>query len=95
MSLETTNMTTNKSIAQVKALLDPASIAIVGASDRNGSWAKRVFRVLKRGGYKGAIYPVNPRVGLTLGSYSGDRARRRPRRSRGRVARRDGAFAMR
>ncbi len=54
-------MTQNDSIAQVKALLDPASIAIIGASDRNGSWAKRVYRTLKRGGYKGAIYPVNPR----------------------------------
>ena len=55
-------MTNTSSVAQVKALLDPASIAIVGASDRNGSWAKRVFRVLKRGGYTGTIYPVNPRV---------------------------------
>jgi len=55
-------MTQTSSISQVKALLNPASIAIVGASDRNGSWAKRVFRVLKRGGYKGTIYPVNPRV---------------------------------
>jgi predicted CoA-binding protein len=58
---EILNMTQNDSIAQVKALLDPASIAIIGASDRNGSWAKRVYRTLKRGGYKGAIYPVNPR----------------------------------
>ena len=44
-------MKQNSSVAQVTALLDPASIAIVGASDRTGSWAKRVFRVLKRGGY--------------------------------------------
>ena len=54
-------MTKTSSVAQVKALLDPASIAIIGASDRNGSWAKRVYRTLKRGGYKGTIYPVNPR----------------------------------
>ncbi len=55
-------MTQTNSIAQVTALLDPASIAIIGASDRNGSWAKRVYRTLKRGGYKGTIYPVNPRA---------------------------------
>ena len=54
-------MTQKNSIAQVKALLDPRTIAIVGASDRNGSWARRVYRTLKRVGYKGAIYPVNPR----------------------------------
>lgn len=47
-------------------LLRPRSVAIVGASkrvDTVGSWA---FINLQKGGYKGRIYPVNPRY-KTLG----------------------------
>ena len=42
-------------------LLDPASIAIVGASER-GKWATQIFRNLREFGYPGKIYPVNPRL---------------------------------
>src|SRR5438552_857067 len=50
-----------KGAAGVEALLHPRSIAIVGASDRPGSWARGVWGALRRHGFEGAIYPVNPR----------------------------------
>lgn len=46
---------------KVEALLTPKNVVIVGASDRPGSWAMRLWRNLGRYGYPGAIYPVNPR----------------------------------
>jgi acyl-CoA synthetase (NDP forming) len=48
-------------------LLDPASIAIVGASER-GKWATQIFRNLRDFGYPGKVYPVNPRLGRVWGS---------------------------
>jgi acetate---CoA ligase (ADP-forming) len=40
--------------------LDPASIAIIGASDNPHKVGGRPLLYLKRYGYRGAIYPVNP-----------------------------------
>ena len=45
----------------VSALLSPRNVAIVGASDRPGSWAARVWRNLNRYDFPGAIYPINPK----------------------------------
>jgi len=44
----------------LKALLDPSSVAIVGASPRPGALGSRVLDNLLRTGFKGAIYPVHP-----------------------------------
>ncbi|MDJ0710875.1 MAG: acetate--CoA ligase family protein [Woeseiaceae bacterium] len=41
-------------------LLRPRSVAIVGASARANSVGEWILRNLLRGGFKGAIYPVNP-----------------------------------
>lgn len=49
-----------RSRALVAALMAPRNVVIVGASDRPGSWAARLHRNLRRYGYPGAIYPVNP-----------------------------------
>ena len=51
----------------VRHLLDPRNVAIVGASDRPGNWATGVWQALARGGYGGAIYPVNPRNATVWG----------------------------
>jgi acyl-CoA synthetase (NDP forming) len=48
-------------LAGVRALLSPRNIAIVGASDRPGTWSQRVWQSLRRVGFPGPIYPVNPR----------------------------------
>jgi acyl-CoA synthetase (NDP forming) len=42
-------------------LFNPASIAIVGASER-AKWPTQIFRNLRDFGYPGEIYPVNPRL---------------------------------
>ena len=44
----------------IDALLNPRNVALVGASDRDGHWSKRVFDNLRRFGFAGAVYPVNP-----------------------------------
>jgi acyl-CoA synthetase (NDP forming) len=47
--------------AKVAALLNPRNVVIVGASDAPGSWALRAFQNLRRYGFPGPVYPVNPR----------------------------------
>jgi acyl-CoA synthetase (NDP forming) len=51
----------HKGASGVAALLSPRNVAIVGASDRPGSWSITVNNSLKRTGFKGPVYPVNPR----------------------------------
>ena len=46
--------------AKVHALLNPRNVVILGATDRPGNWAQRVWRNLKRYGFQGPIYPYNP-----------------------------------
>ncbi len=41
-------------------LLRPASIALLGASERPGSVGFEAWQNLTRGGFSGALYPVNP-----------------------------------
>jgi acetate---CoA ligase (ADP-forming) len=45
----------------LKALFDPKSIAIVGASPDNQKIGGRPLSYLQRYGYEGAIYPINPK----------------------------------
>jgi acetyltransferase len=46
--------------AKVGALLNPRNVVILGATDRPGNWAQRVWRNLRRYGFEGPIYPFNP-----------------------------------
>ena len=46
--------------AKAEALLYPRNVVIVGASDRPGNWAQRVWRNLRRYDFAGPIYPYNP-----------------------------------
>src|SRR5262245_2067469 len=54
-------LTQDQKLEGVRALLNPKSVAIVGASDRPGNWSMRVFQTLRRFAFAGPIYPVNPR----------------------------------
>jgi acyl-CoA synthetase (NDP forming) len=54
-------LTQDQKLEGVRALLNPKSVAIVGASDRPGNWSMRVFQTLRRFDFAGPIYPVNPR----------------------------------
>ena len=46
--------------ATLKQLLDPASIAIVGASDNPDKIGGRPIHYMRRHGYAGRLFPINP-----------------------------------
>jgi acyl-CoA synthetase (NDP forming) len=48
-------------VAALRPLLEARSVAIVGASARPGSFGSALVREITRGGFAGAVYPVNPR----------------------------------
>jgi len=50
-----------------QALFSPRSIAIIGASDDPAKTSGRPVLFLRRAGYPGAVYPVNPRRDTVLG----------------------------
>ena len=50
----------------LKALLKPDSIAVVGASEKPGP-GRQVIENLQQLGYRGEIYPVNPKYDSVLG----------------------------
>ncbi|MES2116066.1 MAG: bifunctional acetate--CoA ligase family protein/GNAT family N-acetyltransferase [Pseudomonadota bacterium] len=49
------------SIKHLKHLFAPASVAVIGASDKPQRIGTRVLANLAEGGYGGALWPVNPR----------------------------------
>ncbi|MDP2104430.1 MAG: hypothetical protein Q8J76_00435, partial [Desulfobulbaceae bacterium] len=49
----------DNSLDRVRAIFEPGSVAVVGASQRKGSVGLAVFRNLLEGGFSGVIYPVN------------------------------------
>lgn len=46
--------------AAVRALLHPASVAVIGASRRRGTVGGELFHNLLNSGFTGPVYPVNP-----------------------------------
>ena len=51
------------SVYRLSQLLSPRSVALVGASPREGSLGHAILRNLKAGQFKGEIHLVNPRYG--------------------------------
>jgi acyl-CoA synthetase (NDP forming) len=51
----------------LQRMLEARSVAIVGASVKEGSLGQQMLLELARGGYEGAIYPVNPGYEEVLG----------------------------
>ncbi len=49
-------------VAAVRHVLEPASIAVVGASGRTGSIGGAVLRNVLAAGFGGDVYPINPRA---------------------------------
>ena len=49
------------SIRNLDQLLSPASVAVIGASDRAQSLGATVMQNLLAGGFKGPVWPVNPK----------------------------------
>jgi acyl-CoA synthetase (NDP forming)/RimJ/RimL family protein N-acetyltransferase len=49
-------------VASLRPLLQPASVAVVGASRRRGTVGREILRNIVTGGFAGEVYPVNPRA---------------------------------
>ncbi len=54
-------------ISQYKALFEPRAIAFIGASTHATKWGFNILHHLLKGGYEGALYPVNPQGGSWFG----------------------------
>jgi acetyltransferase len=54
-------------IHPLATLFEPRSIAVVGASEREGSLGRFVFENMTRAGFRGVLYPVNPKYRSVLG----------------------------
>ncbi|MDR0966880.1 MAG: acetate--CoA ligase family protein [Myxococcales bacterium] len=55
------------SLQEMKALFAPKSIAVIGASVKDGSIGNTVVKNLIESGFAGAIYPINPKAPDILG----------------------------
>ena len=51
----------------VENIISPTSVAIVGASNREGSVGNAVMTNILSGGFKGKLYPINPSSNTMLG----------------------------
>ncbi len=64
------------SVRNLRQLFAPKSVALVGASQRPGSVGATVLHNLRAGGFKGTLYPVNPKYdeldGLQVWRHVGD-----------------------
>ena len=49
-------------IKNIEPIMNPRSIAVVGATDRPGSVGLAVFRNILDAGFQGLVYPVNPKA---------------------------------
>ncbi len=54
-------------VASLRALLQPACIAVVGAGRQRGSVGREILRNIVTGGFAGMVYPVNARGGSVEG----------------------------
>ncbi|OFW60718.1 MAG: hypothetical protein A2133_03685 [Actinobacteria bacterium RBG_16_64_13] len=57
-------------VPNMKALVAPRSMAVVGASGDITKWGGSALRNIIQGGYEGKIYPVNPKGGEFFGLQS-------------------------
>jgi acetyl coenzyme A synthetase (ADP forming)-like protein len=49
------------------AIFRPKSVAVIGASNREGSVGNAIFKNILLGGYRGTLYPVNPKATSVAG----------------------------
>ena len=47
-------------MASLRHLLEPASVAVIGASRRRGTVGREILHNIVTGGFAGQVYPVNP-----------------------------------
>jgi acetyl coenzyme A synthetase (ADP forming)-like protein len=54
-------------LASMKRIMQPKSLAVIGASSETGKIGNSVMKNLINGGYKGEIYPIHPKDAEILG----------------------------
>ena len=54
-------------ITAMRKIMQPDSVAVIGASSEDGKIGNSVMKNLINGGYKGNIYPINPKADEILG----------------------------
>lgn len=54
-------------LASMKRIMQPASLAVIGASAEEGKIGNSVMKNLINGGYKGKIYPIHPKADEIMG----------------------------
>jgi len=52
----------------LETFFKPESVAVVGASTREGSVGRILVDNLKQGGFPGRVYPMNPKATESLGA---------------------------
>ena len=57
----------NDASSGLDVFLNPGSVAVIGASERPGSWGSFIMGGLLSRSYSGKIYPVNPRADQVFG----------------------------
>ncbi|MCC6534548.1 MAG: acetate--CoA ligase family protein [Burkholderiales bacterium] len=66
--------------ASLRLLLNPDSIAVIGASEDSGKFGGRVIEYLLKFGYRGRLIPINPRVATVRGLQAYPSIRSQPHR---------------
>jgi acetyl coenzyme A synthetase (ADP forming)-like protein len=54
-------------LASMQRIMQPESVAVIGASDQEGKIGNSVMKNLINGGYEGEIYPINPKSSEIMG----------------------------
>ncbi len=60
-------MTLDPSAPSLKTLLNPRSVAVIGASEDQTKFGGRLYKTLLQHRYAGAVYPINPRRDALFG----------------------------
>ncbi len=57
----------NEVLASMKRIMQPTSVAVIGASNENGKIGNSVMKNLINGGYQGQIFPIHPSASEIMG----------------------------
>lgn len=52
---------------QIESILNPRSVAVIGASNDPSKWGGSVLALLRKFGFRGNIFPINPRADTVQG----------------------------
>jgi len=60
-------MKKSNALSELDVFLNPESVAVIGASERPGSWGSFIMRGLLSSNFSGQVYPVNSRASQVFG----------------------------